>query len=79
MNAYEALGVPELWRYEDGKLQINILRDGKYVESKISPIFPNLPIFEVIPQFVEESKIIGRSLTLRKFREWIGKETNPNA
>ncbi len=78
MNAYEALGVPELWRYEDGKLQINILQDGKYVESKISLIFPNLPIFEVVPQFVEESKIIGRGLTLRKFREWISKEINPN-
>jgi Uma2 family endonuclease len=75
LDAYEALGVPELWRYEDGKLQINVLQDGKYVESKISPIFPDLPIFEVIPQFVEESKIIGRGLTLRKFREWIGKQT----
>ncbi|MUG97123.1 Uma2 family endonuclease [Scytonema sp. UIC 10036] len=79
LDVYEALSVPELWRYEDGKLQINILQHGKYVESQISQIFPDLPIFEVIPQFIEESKTIGRSLTLRKFREWIGKQTISDA
>jgi hypothetical protein len=27
-SIYEALGVPELWRFENGTLQINVLRDG---------------------------------------------------
>src|SRR4028119_1681676 len=31
---YEALGVPELWRYNGRKLQINVLHAGKYVESR---------------------------------------------
>ncbi len=71
LDAYEALKVPELWRYEDGKLEINILQDGKYIKSEISPAFPNLPILEVIPRFVEQSRTLGRSPTLRAFRQWV--------
>ncbi|MEA5566387.1 MULTISPECIES: Uma2 family endonuclease [unclassified Anabaena] len=71
LAAYEALKVPELWRYEKGRLQINILQDGKYIESEISPTFPNLPIVEAISQFYEQSQTIGRSPTLRSFRKWV--------
>ncbi|WP_423753462.1 Uma2 family endonuclease [Chlorogloeopsis fritschii] len=71
LDAYETLGVPEVWLYEDDKLRINILRDGKYIESEISPTFPNLPILQAIPQFVEQSRTIGRSPTLRRFRQWV--------
>ena len=71
LDAYLALAVPEVWRYENDKLQINIWQEGKYIESKVSPNFPNLPIAEIIPQFVEESRILGRSPTLRKFRQWV--------
>jgi Uma2 family endonuclease len=71
LDAYLALAVPEVWRYENDKLQINIWQDGKYIESENSPNFPDLQIAEIIPQFVEESRIIGRSPTLRKFRQWI--------
>lgn len=70
-DAYESLGVPELWRYEDGKLQINILQDGKYIESEISPTFPNLPVLEAIPQFVEQSRTVGTRPTLKAFRQWV--------
>ena len=71
LDAYLALAVPEVWRYENDKLQINIWQNGKYIESEVSPNFPNLPIAEIIPQFVEESRILGRSPTLRKFRQWV--------
>jgi Uma2 family endonuclease len=71
LDAYLALAVPEVWRYEDDKLYINILQNGKYIESEVSPNFPNLPILPIIPQFVQESRILGRSPTLRKFRQWI--------
>ncbi|QSJ16071.1 Uma2 family endonuclease [Nostoc sp. UHCC 0702] len=75
LDAYEALGVPELWRYEDGKLEISILQDGKYIKSEISLIFPNLPIVDVIPRFVEQSRSIGRSPTLRAFRQWVREQS----
>ncbi|WP_353929293.1 Uma2 family endonuclease [Okeanomitos corallinicola TIOX110] len=73
LNAYLALAVPEIWRYANDKLQINIFENGKYIESEISPNFPKLPIKEIIPQFVEQSRTIGRSPTLRKFRQWLKK------
>ena len=71
LDAYEALGVPEIWRYENNKLQINVLQDGKYVESEISPTFPNLPIIEAISQYCEQSQRAGTSQNLRLFRKWV--------
>ncbi len=70
-NNYEALGVPELWRYNGRKLQINLLQEGKYVESNTSRNFPSLPIGEVIHQYVEQSKVVGRNATMRAFRNWV--------
>jgi Uma2 family endonuclease len=71
LSAYEALGVPELWRYEHHRLQISVLQDGKYVESDFSPMFPKLPIIEIISQYVEQSRTLGRSSALRAFRQWV--------
>lgn len=70
-NIYEALEVPELWRFERGKLQINILQDGKYLESDFSPNFPNLPLAEVIPQYLNRCKSQGRNKTMKAFRAWV--------
>ncbi|XZO03824.1 MAG: Uma2 family endonuclease [Microcoleus sp.] len=71
LDAYEALGVPEIWRYENNQLEINVLEDGKYVVSEISLIFPNLPIVEAISQYCEQSQAAGTSQTLRLFRKWV--------
>jgi Uma2 family endonuclease len=68
---YQALGVPELWRFEKGKLQINVLRDGKYEVSERGEIFANLPIAQVISHYREQSDVIGRNVTLKAFRQWI--------
>ncbi|NES18237.1 MAG: Uma2 family endonuclease [Symploca sp. SIO3E6] len=71
-NIYEALGVPELWRFEKGELQINILQpDGKYAKRESSGIFPNLPLIENLPKFVRTSKAIGRNKTMKNFRQWV--------
>lgn len=75
-NNYETLRVPELWRYDGRRLQINLLQDGKYIESLTSPNFPGLPLAEKIPQFLEQSKTIGRSPTLRAFRAWLQEQLN---
>lgn len=71
LDAYEALQVPELWRYENNQLQINVLEDGKYVNCPSSRIFPGLPIVELIAEFVSQSVTLGRSPTLRGFRDRI--------
>ncbi|BAY60935.1 hypothetical protein NIES22_09960 [Calothrix brevissima NIES-22] len=70
-DIYQALKVPELWRFEKGILQINLLEDGSYVESQSSLNFPNLPLIEVIPQYLENSKTAGRNATLKAFRSWV--------
>lgn len=68
LKAYEALQVPELWRYENNRLQINVLQAGEYVNCPNSPNFPGLPIVELITEFVGQSATLGRSPTLRAFR-----------
>jgi Uma2 family endonuclease len=70
-NNYELLGVPELWRWDGTKLEINILVDAKYIQSSHSSIFPNLPIVEIIPQFLTRSKTEGRNAVMKAFRTWI--------
>ncbi|MFN6394014.1 MAG: Uma2 family endonuclease [Aphanizomenon sp.] len=71
LNIYEGLKVPEVWRFENGILQINILENGVYVESKSSLNFANLPLIAVIPQYLENSRTIGRNATLKAFRNWL--------
>ena len=43
LQAYEALQVPELWRYHNRALQIFVLRDGTYVLIAQEPDFPAYP------------------------------------
>ncbi|MEA5618112.1 Uma2 family endonuclease [Cronbergia sp. UHCC 0137] len=70
-HIYQTLKVPELWQFEKGKLKINILQNGIYVESQSSLNFPNLPLIEVIPQYLEKSMTAGRNATIKAFRIWI--------
>jgi Uma2 family endonuclease len=66
-NIYAALGVPELWRYQTGTLQVYCLVEGEYQLSDRSLAFPSLPIAEV-PGFVEQSSTIGQRAAVRLFR-----------
>jgi Uma2 family endonuclease len=70
-SIYEALKVPELWRFDKGILQINLLQGGSYVESQQSLTFPDLPLIEIIPKYLEQSKTAGRNATLKAFRRWV--------
>jgi Uma2 family endonuclease len=68
LNNYEALGVPELWRYNGRKLEISILQDGKCVKADRSLQFPSFPIAHLIPQYIEQSKTAGRNVAMKAFR-----------
>ncbi|MBE9011532.1 Uma2 family endonuclease [Pseudanabaenaceae cyanobacterium LEGE 13415] len=70
-SIYQALGVPELWRFEKGQLQINVLRNGQYEVSERSEIFAMFSIAQVIPYYREQSRTIGRNATLKSFRQWV--------
>jgi Uma2 family endonuclease len=71
LSAYEALQVPEIWRYQNRMLQISVLHEGKYIESATSLTFPNFPVVEGISQFLEMSRVAGTRPALRAFRAWI--------
>jgi Uma2 family endonuclease len=68
---YEILGVPELWRYQQQGLEIFLLQEGKYIKSQSSPNFPNIPIIELVNEYVRQCLSIGRSQAMRNFRSWV--------
>ncbi|MDY7012630.1 MAG: Uma2 family endonuclease [Cyanobacteriota bacterium] len=68
---YQRLQVPELWRFEKGKLQINVLREGKYVEVEFSPTFPKFSLIDAIPRYLSQLKVEGRNKTMKAFRAWV--------
>jgi len=70
-NNYELLGVPEFWRYTQKGLEISLLIQGKYVKSDQSPNFPNIPIIELVNEYVQQCLTIGRSQAIRNFRNWV--------
>ncbi|HEY9799773.1 MAG TPA: Uma2 family endonuclease [Leptolyngbyaceae cyanobacterium] len=70
-NNYQALKVPELWRWNGSRLEINVLVEGSYVQTNQSRNFPNLPITQVIPEYLMRCKTEGRNATMKAFRSWI--------
>ena len=70
-NNYEALGVGELWRFNGTTLEINVLQDGGYIQSDESPHFPGLSLTQMIPEYLERSKVEGRNKTMKAFRAWV--------
>jgi Uma2 family endonuclease len=71
MPIYQALGVPEVWRYDEPTMQIYQLRDGIYLQCDVSPTFANLPLTIEIPRFLAESLKIGEIPMIRSFRSWV--------
>ncbi|MBN3876330.1 MULTISPECIES: hypothetical protein [unclassified Nostoc] len=69
ISAYEALKVPEIWRYESKNLEISLLQGEQYVKYLISPTFPTFSITELIPRFVEMARTIGMSSALSAFQQ----------
>jgi Uma2 family endonuclease len=70
LSAYEALGIPEVWRYQQGKLAIFILVNGQYQESMTSVSFPMLPIKEGCSRILERPEIL-MSEARKGFRQWV--------
>ncbi len=68
---YEILGVPELWRHTQQGLEILLLKEGKYIKSESSPNFPDIPIVQLVNEYVQQCLTIGRSQAMRNFRDWV--------
>lgn len=69
---YQGLGVPELWQFDKRTLKISLLQeDGTYLAGDRSQIFPNFPLTEVIPRYLNQAKTEGRNKTMKAFRAWV--------
>ncbi len=70
MAVYFELKVPEVWRYKEGKLTINILTDTGYVESETSLAFGSFPVKE-LARFMQLNSQKGENARIREFRHWV--------
>lgn len=70
--AYEAIAVPEVWIYDSGILDIQILRNGKYHRSERSEVLPNLEIRQLVAGTVARSWQVGSYQALEELRERLG-------
>lgn len=70
MAVYAELKVPEVWRWRNGKLIINILTDTGYVESETSLAFGSFPVRE-LSRFVRLDSDKGENARMREFRAWV--------
>lgn len=67
---YAALGVPEIWQFEDGQVKFFVLQENKYIALTNSAELPGISS-EVITQFVNASASTKRPQWLRQVRQWI--------
>jgi Uma2 family endonuclease len=72
IDAYKIIGTPEVWVYDSGRLRIYLLQDGEYVESDMSPNFPEIAIAQMIPAIVERAWQVGNLQALEEFESAIG-------
>ena len=72
LDNYQILRVPELWRYARRGLQINVLQAEQYIESDVSPTFPNIPIVQLVNQYTQQSQVAGRTRAIQAFKIWLG-------
>jgi Uma2 family endonuclease len=76
LNVYEALGVSEIWKYENRQIKIYRLQEGEYRQIERSVIFPEFPILESFSRFLAMSSAEGTSSALRSFRLWVREKFN---
>lgn len=68
IGIYQAMGVPELWRFEGSRLRIHVLKQGGYEEVEKSQAFPTVPMTlftEAIAQFGK----VGETQIVKAFRK----------
>ncbi|MEM9219764.1 MAG: Uma2 family endonuclease [Cyanobacteria bacterium P01_F01_bin.150] len=71
LDIYATLGVPEVWIYRQGRLNIHVLTPNGYEERSVSPIFPSVDVKTILPQYVEQAWRSGSSVALRAFDQFL--------
>ncbi len=71
MAIYAALGVGEVWCWQDGELQAYVLDDsGRYAPSEMSLNLPMLRVKELEP-FLDPEQALDESAWINSFRAWV--------
>lgn len=71
LRIYGALGVPEVWRWKEGRITVHQRQaDGSYVVAPRSACFPQLPI-EELTAWVERASASDETSWIRAFRRWV--------
>lgn len=78
LDAYQALGFPEVWIYDRGRLTINLLGDGGYVESLRSPNFPEFQLAEIISATVARAARVGVCQALEELERTVANIISSN-
>ena len=74
MGIYAALGVPEVWRWQAGRVWVYVLdENAEYQEQAGSPTFPRLPL-DRLADFVQQSVDTDDTTLRRTFRTWLRAE-----
>lgn len=74
MGIYGALGVPEVWRCQEGRITVHLRQeDGSYRLSDASACFPWLPMAELAVWLARAcSWKQGHNRFIREFKSWVG-------
>jgi Uma2 family endonuclease len=78
LDAYAALGMPEVWVYQNTQLTIYLFQEGQYIASDVSYVFPALPILSLISEWVQRGLTEGAGKVLREFRKQVGNKKAEN-
>ena len=67
---YARLGVPEIWRYDEGSLAVYELGDNQtYQKRETSVALPGVPVGDLL-RLIEQSRPQGKRATRKAIREW---------
>lgn len=67
---YAALGVPEIWHFQNDRTTFLALSEGHYVAMQKSNVLPGI-LADDVTKFVIESQTLKRPQWLRAVREWL--------
>jgi Uma2 family endonuclease len=70
MDIYAALGVPELWRWDNGALQFWVLSQQHYQQVQHSATFPQLSATD-LETFIALADQTDQTTLIRRFRAWV--------
>jgi len=69
-SIYQALGVPEIWRYDGKVLEFYVLKNEQYVLQLHSQALPMLTAGDVL-RFIQLRPKMGENALVKDFRRWI--------